>query len=116
MKLAIPLLFFFALALAFANTPGQHSVTLTWTEANCPSCTFNVYRGSATGVCKGVVTPYAKGITLDTYQDTAVQPGSTYVYAVSAVNGGVESSCSAELQIALQPSPSVPTNLQGVAN
>ena len=113
MRTALAFCILLAATLAIANTPGQHSVTLTWTEASCPSCTFNVYKGSKAGVCSGTVTPFAKGITLDTYQDTTVQPGSTYVYAVSAVNGGVESSCSSELQIAMPGAPPTPSNLQG---
>lgn len=97
---------------AFANTPGQHSVSLTWSEASCPSCTFNVYRGTVAGVCTGSPTPYASGVPSLAYTDTTVTAGQQYFYAVSAVNGG-ESTCSAEVQIAVPTSPATPTNLQG---
>jgi hypothetical protein len=100
--------------LCFANTPGQHSVTLTWTETGCPTCTFNLYRGSATGVCSGTPTPYVKGITTTTYTDTAVTAATTYFYAVSAVNGG-ESACSSEAQVSVPTSPASPSSLQGIA-
>lgn len=99
---------------AHANTPGQHSVKLTWNEASCPSCTFNVYRGSVTGVCSGTPTPYATGVSATAYTDLAVTAGSTYVYAVSAVNGG-ESACSAEAQVTVPTAPAPPTSLQGTA-
>lgn len=100
--------------IAFANTPGQHNVALTWTEASCPTCTFNVYRGLATGVCSGAPTPYAMGIPTPSYTDTAVTAGTTYFYAVSAVKGG-ESACSAEAQTSVPSSPPTPTTLQGTA-
>jgi fibronectin type 3 domain-containing protein len=105
-----------AATLAIANTPGVHSITLSWTEASCPSCVFNVYRGTQANVCSGNPTPYAKGVATTTYLDTAVQPGQTYVYAVSAVNGGLESSCSQELQISMPSAPATPTGLQGQVN
>ena len=89
----------FAVHTAWA-APGQRSVTLAWTEANCPTCTFNVYRGSVTGVCSGTPTPYAKGITTTGFTDMAVTAGQTYFYAVSAVLG-VESACSSEAQVAV---------------
>jgi fibronectin type 3 domain-containing protein len=92
--------------------PGQRSVTLAWTEANCPTCTFNVYRGSVTGVCSGTPTPYAKGITTTGFTDTAVTAGQTYFYAVSAVLG-VESACSSEAQVAVPSSPAIPSGLSG---
>ena len=101
---------------AFANTPGKHSVALTWTETNCPTCIFNVYRGSAAGVCSGTPTPYAIGVLTTSYTDTAVTAGQTYVYAVSAVNGGAESFCSSEAQTTVPSSPPTPTNLQGTTN
>jgi fibronectin type 3 domain-containing protein len=105
---------------ALANTPGKHSVSMTWTEAPCPTCslpsdTFNVYRGTATGVCSGTPTPYATGITTTSFVDNAVTVGTTYFYAVSAVNGG-ESACSPEAQISVPTSPASPSGLQGVAH
>jgi len=102
------------LGTAWANTPGKHSVSLTWTETGCPTCTFNVYRGTATGVCLGTPTPYATGVTTTSYIDTAVTGGTTYFYAVSAVSGG-ESACSSEAQAAVPSSPPSPTGLQGNA-
>lgn len=99
-------------SLAFANTPGQHSVSLTWSEANCPTCTFNVYRGTVANVCTGTPTPYASGVATTAYTDLAVTAGQQYFYAVSAVNGG-ESACSSEAQVTVPNSPATPTNLQG---
>lgn len=96
---------------AFANTPGKNSVVLTWSETTA-GVTFNVYRGTATGVCSGTPTPYATGVTLTTFTDFAVTAGQLYVYAVSAVKGG-ESACSNEAQITVPTAPNPPTNLQG---
>jgi len=68
-KLFLFALLVFALPL-WANTPGQHAVTLSWTN-NCTgstACTFNLYRGTAAGVCNGTPTPYVKGIASPTYK------------------------------------------------
>jgi fibronectin type 3 domain-containing protein len=99
---------------AFANTPGKITVSLTWTETT-PGVTFNVYRGTVTGVCSGTPTPYATGVPTPAFADTNVVAGTLYFYAVSAVKG-VESACSSEAQILVPPTPSTPTNLQGTTN
>ncbi len=52
----------FALTLA-ANTPGKHTVALSWTASTTSGATYNIYRGTAAGVCTGTPTPYATGIT-----------------------------------------------------
>ena len=97
---------------AFANTPGKTPpVTLTWTDP-CTACTFNMYRGSATGVCTGTPTPLVTGISGLTYVDASVTAGTTYVYAVSAVDSaGHESACSNEAQ-AVPSLPPTPGSLQ----
>lgn len=121
MKTLISLFLSFALLLfsplAFANTPGQHSVVLTWIDADTTVVSYNVYRGLAAGVCSGTPTPYATGVTAKTYTDTAVTAGTTYVYAVSAVNGaGAESACSTEAQAAVPQTPATPNGLTAVAH
>lgn len=109
-RVLVLFLFLLFVPLSFANTPGKHSIVLTWTETTT-GVTFNVYRGTATGVCNGTPTPYATGVTALTFTDTAVVEGTTYVYAVSAVKGG-ESACSNEAQATVPTSPAPPTNLQ----
>jgi cellulose 1,4-beta-cellobiosidase len=95
-------------AFALANTPGKHSVDLTWSESDTTVVAYNVYRGTATGVCSGLSVPYALGVLTKAYTDTVVTAGTTYFYAVSALNSaGVESACSAEAQ-AVIPSTTFP--------
>jgi fibronectin type 3 domain-containing protein len=102
-------------AMAVANTPGKRSVVLTWTDPDT-GVTFNVYRGTAAGVCSGSPMPYATGVPALTYTDTAVVSGTTYFYNVSAVKGGIEGPCSnAEAQVTVPTSPLAPSNLQGTA-
>jgi len=104
---------------AFANTPGQHSVTLAWTNlcTGTTPCTFNIYRGMATGVCNGNPTPYAKGITTPTFTDTVnLTDGATIFYNVSAVRNGGESACDGELQVQIPVLPPAPSGLSGTAN
>ena len=105
-------------APVWANTPGQHSVTLTWTN-NCTGtvpCTFNLYRGTAAGVCSGTPTPYVKGIANPTFTDTAnLTDGATIFYNVSAVRNGGESACNGELQVQIPILPPPPSGLSGTA-
>lgn len=101
--------------LALANTPGQHSVSLTWSETDTTVVSYNVYRGTATGVCSGTPTPYTSS-TVKSYTDTAVTQGTTYVYAVSALNSaGVESACSPEASATIPQGPTPPSGLAAVA-
>jgi len=113
-------LLFVILALtvnAWANTPGKHTVSLGWTASPTNGATYNVYRGSATGVCNGTPTPYATGITTNSYTDQNV-PAGTWYYNVSAATAtGGESTCDGEVQLTV---PSVttqpPTNDAGAVN
>ena len=94
---------------AAANTPGRHSVDLSWTDPDATIVGYNVYRGTTAGVCTGSVTPYATS-TSKAYTDTAVTAGTIYFYAVSAFNGaGAESACSAEVQAQIPSSTVFPT-------
>ena len=101
---SLPLLVSF---FVFANTPGKHTVTLTWTASTTKGVTYNVYRGSAAGVCNGKPTPYATAITGTTYVDTNVSPG-TYFYNVSAVGPTGESACDGETSVTVPDDTSIP--------
>ena len=103
--------------LAFANTPGQHKVTLKWTASPTAGVTYNLYKGSAAGVCNGTPTPYATGITGTTYTDTTgLSDGATIFYNVSAVGiGGAESACDGEVQVQIPVLPQPPSGLSGAA-
>src|SRR6266571_3132848 len=101
-KLIITLLICFAiltwLSFRIYAAVGAHSVSLTWSDSDGTVVSYNIYRGNQTGVCLGTPTPYANSAT-KSYTDTAVVSGTTYVYAVSALNGtGGESACSSEAQ------------------
>jgi hypothetical protein len=100
---------------AWANTPGKHSVSLKWTASTTPGVTYNLYRGSAPGVCNGTPTPYATGITSPSFVDqVGLNDGQTLFYNVSAVGNG-ESACDGELQVQIPVLPSPPSSLQGTA-
>jgi len=100
--------------MAFANTPGQHSVTLSWNASTTPGVTYNIYKGTAKGVCNGSPTPYATGINALQYVDTVgLTDGQTIFYNVSDVGtGGAESACDGEVQVLIPVLPSPPSNLQ----
>jgi fibronectin type 3 domain-containing protein len=100
----------------FANTPGKHTVALSWTApaSGCTAgCTYNVYRSTSANACSGTPTPYATGISSPAYTDQNVTLGQTYFYDVSAVGSGGESTCSNEVQVSVPTPPSAPTGLAG---
>lgn len=99
-----------------ANTPGKHAVSLTWTASPTSGVTYNLYRGSAAGVCSGNPTPYQTGITSTQFVDAVgLTDGQTIFYNVSAVKGGAESACDGELQVQIPVLPAAPTSLSGTA-
>ena len=109
-------LLFLLVGTAWPNTPGQHKVTLSWTASTTAGVTYNLYRGTATGVCSGNPTPYATGISGTTYTDTAgLNDGQTLFYNVSAVKNGGESACDGEIQVQIPMLPVAPTALSGTA-
>jgi fibronectin type 3 domain-containing protein len=97
-KIALLLVLFSSLA-GFANTPGKHSVTLTWTASTSTGVTYNIYRGTATGVCSGTPTPLVTGISTTSFTDSTVALNTTYFYNVSAVGTGGESACDGEVTV-----------------
>jgi fibronectin type 3 domain-containing protein len=86
-------------ATAFANTPGKHSVSLSWTASTTPGVTYNLYRGTAANVCSGTPTPLATGISGTTFTDSTAALNTTYFYNVSAVGTGGESACDGEVTV-----------------
>lgn len=115
MKQLLPIFLLAFVASAFAMTPGQHKVTLNWLPSATPGVTYNLYRGSAAGVCNGNPTPYATGISTTQFVDAAgLADGQTVFYNVSAVKGGVESACDGEVQVLIPLLPSPPSALSAV--
>lgn len=114
MKKLSALVFVLCLCVALrANTPGNHSVSLSWTASTTAGVTYNLYRGSSSGVCSGTPTPYKTGISGTSYVDLNVSPG-TYFYNVSAVGTGGESTCDGEVQVTVPSiSTTPPSGLSG---
>jgi fibronectin type 3 domain-containing protein len=113
----LALLFVMSSLAAFANTPGKHSVTLTWTASTSTGVTYNLYRGTAAGVCSGIPTPYAVGISTTSFTDTNVTLGTTYFYNVSAVGTGGESACDGEVTVQVPDiTTTSPSNLKPAVN
>ncbi|HWI66606.1 MAG TPA: S-layer homology domain-containing protein, partial [Symbiobacteriaceae bacterium] len=91
-------------------TPGDKQVDLTWTPSAGATC-YIVYRATAPG---GPYTAIATCVTGTAYTDTAVQPGVTYYYIVSAVGPAGEGKTTPEKQASLkapmEPRPTVETH------
>ncbi len=76
-------------------TAGNAQVALSWTapaDGGSPISAYRLYRGTTSGS----LSLYQSLGTATTYSDTAVTNGTTYFYAVSAVNAIGEGSRSAE--------------------
>lgn len=98
--------------LAAAAT--AHSTVLTWTQSPNPNCVptacpvigNNVYRGTTAGG-EGTTPYFASTTPIVTFTDTAVTPGVTQFYVVTAVNANGESPKSNEVS-ATTPNQVVP--------
>lgn len=76
-------------------TPGDTTVSLSWTATAGVSVTYKVYRGTlATGEA---VTPIATGISATSYMDTGLSNGTAYYYKIAAVSGPATSPQSSEV-------------------
>jgi len=86
-------------------------VELAWTP-NTASASYNVYRATSAADLEGA-TPLVTGITSPTYTDvdSSLQLGTTYYYAVAAVNGLGISQLSNVASETLSSLPAAPTGL-----
>jgi hypothetical protein len=110
------------LAFVLLAMPGHtqataYSVAVSWTASTSPNISgYNVYRATASGGESGTTpingTSLVAGLT---YTDSNVTPGTTYYYAVTAVNStGVQSALSAEASAAIPALPLPPSGVQAV--
>lgn len=76
---------------------------LNWTASSTGGVTYDVYRGTAPGVCSNGSGPYASGISAVTYTDTAAIPGVNYFYEVGALSGSTHSSCAGPAELVVPP-------------
>ena len=79
----------FFLALVATPAMAQHTVALSWIASATSGATYNVYRQQA---CSGNFTQInGSAVSTTTFTDSAVAPGATYCYQVTAVSTGGES-------------------------
>lgn len=81
----------------------NHTVVLEWSASTSSDVTgYNVYRGTVSG---GPYTEIVNDVNALDYNDTSVQPSTTYFYVVTAINSsGLESTYSNEASAAI-PAP-----------
>lgn len=68
-----------------ANGAGLRNIQVSWTSADGAGTTYNVYRGA--GACGGPMTKIASGLHDTSFNDTQVDAGVTYSYAVTTALG-----------------------------
>jgi hypothetical protein len=82
--------------------PPGHSVDLSWNASASSVVGYNVYRGTQSG---GPYTRLNSSLQSDTtYSDTNVQPGTTYFYVVTALDGSSQESAFSNESMAVIPS------------
>ena len=86
-------------SLAGTGVSAQYSVNLSWNASTSSVHGYNVYRGTTSGQYSKLNSPLDANTA---YTDNTVASGTTYYYAVTAVNSkGEESTYSAPLQVAV---------------
>jgi predicted RNase H-related nuclease YkuK (DUF458 family) len=75
-----------------AATPGNGSVSLSWTGSN-GATSYNIYRGTSSGE----ESKLASGVSGTSYTDSSAVNGTAYFYEVTAVNSAGESGRSNEV-------------------
>jgi fibronectin type 3 domain-containing protein len=94
-----------ALMLGAAKEPVKVPVILSWNDAECGSCSFNIYRGvHGKPACVGVKNPvpFIKGLTETNYTDeTPILGDGPYSYNVAAVDERGISRCATEVECTL---------------
>src|ERR1035437_1539206 len=87
-----------------------HQITISWQASPGPVSGYNVRRGSLRG--NESSTPINRSLVTGTsYTENSVLPGQSYSYAVSAVNSGVESVESIDIESAPVPFGASPAPL-----
>lgn len=92
-------------------TAGNATVTLDWT-ASSGAASYNVKRSANGG---GSYTTIFPGVTGTAYIDNSAANGTTYYYAVTAVNSSGESAMSDAVSATPQPPPPPPSGLMATA-
>jgi FtsP/CotA-like multicopper oxidase with cupredoxin domain len=101
-------------ALAATLTTG---VRLVWRDNATTESGFVVERATGTGGFTPIATPSAQTAGGNVvYLDTTVQPETTYLYRVKAVNGGGSSTYTGPISVTTPPPPAAPSNLAGSAS
>ena len=80
------------------------TVSLTWTAAvaptGCSVSSYSVYRSTTSGFTPSAASLVASALTTTTYNDTGLNPSTTYYYAVEAVDGAGFSPASNQANVA----------------
>lgn len=76
-------------------TPGNNQVMLSWTAPGGAVTGYNVYRSTTSG-SGYIILAVGTNVSSSPFTDTTAVNGTTYYYVVTALNGALESSYSAQ--------------------
>jgi hypothetical protein len=91
-------------------TPGDNQVTLSW-HSSVVAPSYNIYRVESPNVID-FNHPFKTGVITTSYKDTTAVDGTTYNYAVTAVNSDGESTASN--QISVEPASLLLSSSRGI--
>lgn len=102
--------------LSLRGEPHDGFIRLRWNppsqEGGSPVSRYRIYRGTVPGEAAFLAEASVETLT---YGDTAVTPGVSYAYQVSAVNAAAEGPRSNEVAVRAGASPAVPQSLTATA-
>ena len=75
-----------------ATATNSNAVSLSWNASTTSGVTYDIYATTTSGTAATEATLVAQQITGTSYENTGLQPNTTYYYTVKAANFGGESS------------------------
>ena len=90
------------------------SVSLAYTDNSSDEFGFEIWRGTASGVCGTGTLVGNAAANVTAFTDTSASPSTTYFYAVSAYNGGGSSAlCTNEVSATTDAGPAISASGNG---
>ena len=99
-----------------ATAASSSQINLVWGTNGNAAVTYSVFRSTTSGFTPGTANQVATGLMTTVYSDTGLAAGTTYYYAVEAVNtAGASGASNQASATTVSNGPAAPTNLSATA-